>query len=89
MRKRKLYTEKYGEKEGGKMYERLQREAALASAHARHKKAIAKKNAAAVELGAKGGTARAKNLSKEELSKIGRAGAAKRWGGKAKKGGKS
>jgi hypothetical protein len=37
-------------------------------------------------MGAKGGKARAKSLSKEELSKIGKAGAAKRWG---KKGGKS
>jgi hypothetical protein len=40
------------------------------------------------ELGRAGGTARAKNLSKEALSKIGKAGAAKRWGSKAKKGGK-
>jgi hypothetical protein len=39
------------------------------------------------ELGRAGGTARAKNLSKEALSKIGKAGAAKRWG--SKKGGKS
>lgn len=85
MRKLQSYINKYGEKEGRAMYERLQREAALASAHARHKKAI--KNAAAVELGAKGGEARAKNLSKEELSAIGKHGAAKRWG--AKKGGKS
>jgi hypothetical protein len=38
------------------------------------------------ELGRAGGAARAKNLSKEALSKIGRAGAAKRW--KSKKGGK-
>lgn len=37
------------------------------------------------ELGRAGGTARAKNLSKEALSKIGKIGAAKRW---AKKGGK-
>ncbi len=37
------------------------------------------------ELGRAGGTARAKNLSKEALSAIGRKGAAKRW---AKKGGK-
>ena len=37
------------------------------------------------ELGRAGGTARAKNLSKEALSKIGKQGAAKRW---AKKGGK-
>jgi hypothetical protein len=88
MRKLQSYINKYGEKEGRAMYERLQREAALASAHARHKKAIAK-NPAAVELGAKGGKARAKNLSKDELSKIGKEGAAKRWGSKAKKGGKS
>jgi hypothetical protein len=44
------------------------------------------KSAAAVELGRAGGTKRAKNLSKEELSAIGKAGAAKRWG--SKKGGK-
>lgn len=37
------------------------------------------KNAAAVELGSKGGKARAKNLSKEEISEIGKKGAAKRW----------
>jgi hypothetical protein len=89
MRKLDSYVKKYGKVDGPKMFARLQREAALASAHARHKKAIANKNPAAVELGAKGGTARAKNLSKEELSKIGRAGAAKRWSGKTKKGGKS
>jgi hypothetical protein len=40
-------------------------------------------------MGKSGGKARAKNLSKEELSKIGKVGAAKRWGSKAKKGGKS
>jgi hypothetical protein len=89
MRKLDSYIKKYKEKDGRAMYERLQKEAALASAHARHKKAIAKKNAAAVELGAKGGKARAENLSKEELSRIGREGAAKRWGSKAKKGTKS
>ena len=42
------------------------------------------KDPAAVSLGAKGGKARAKNLTKEQLSKIGKAAAAKRW----KKGGK-
>lgn len=31
------------------------------------------------ELGRKGGAARAKNLSKKALSRIGKAGAAKRW----------
>jgi hypothetical protein len=40
------------------------------------------------ELGRKGGAARAKNLTKEALSQIGRAGAKKRWAGKATKGGK-
>lgn len=40
------------------------------------------------ELGRAGGTARAQNLSKEALSKIGKIGAAKRWGSKSKKGGK-
>jgi hypothetical protein len=84
VRKLESFVKKYGPVEGPKMFSRLQREAALASAHARHKKAI--KNAAAVELGAKGGAARAKNLSKEELSKIGKTGAAKRWGKKSKKG---
>jgi hypothetical protein len=42
MRKLDSYVKKYGKTEGTKMYRRLQREAALASAHARHKKAIAK-----------------------------------------------
>ena len=70
------------------MFRRLQREAALASGHARHEKSESIKSAAAVELGSKGGTARAKRLTKEQLSKIGKAGAAKRWGGKPKKGGK-
>jgi hypothetical protein len=83
MRKLASYIKKYGDVEGPKMFRRLQREAALASAHARHKKAI--KNPAAVELGAKGGTARAKNLTKKQLSEIGKKAAAKRW---AKKGGK-
>jgi hypothetical protein len=77
MRKLASYINKYGEKDGRRMYERLQKEAALASAHARHKKKI--KNAAAVELGTKGGAARAKSLSKEQLSAIGKKGAAKRW----------
>ena len=87
LRKLASYVKEYGEVEGPKMFYRLQREAALASAHARHKKAI--KNAAAVELGAKGGAARAKNLSKQELSDIGRKGAAKRWANKpTKKGAK-
>ena len=39
------------------------------------------KNAAAVELGRKGGKARAANLSAEEMAEIARMGAAKRWGG--------
>lgn len=38
-----------------------------------------KKNPAAVALGRHGGKARAKSLSKRELSKIGRKGAAARW----------
>jgi hypothetical protein len=66
MRKLASFKKKYGPVEGPKMFSRLQREVALASAHARHKKAI-KKNPAAMELGAKGGTARANNLSKEAL----------------------
>ena len=78
MRKLQSYIKKYGEKEGPKMYRRLQREAALASGHARQKKKLA----AAVELGTKGGKARAANLSKSELSKIGKAAAAARWGKK-------
>jgi hypothetical protein len=43
MRKLELYTAKYGLVEGTKMYKRLQREAALAAAHARHKKRLKKK----------------------------------------------
>lgn len=38
MRKMELYVRKYGPDRGAKMYQRLQREAALASAHARDKK---------------------------------------------------
>jgi hypothetical protein len=83
LRTLKSYQNKYGKEAGEKMFRRLQREAALASGHARQKKAI--KNAAAVELGKKGGLARAQSLSKEELAAIGKKGAAKRW---AKKGGK-
>jgi hypothetical protein len=74
MRRLASYIKKYGAKEGRAMYERLQKEAALASAHAR-------------QLGRLGGTARGKSLSKEELSEIGKAGAAKRWAKKTKKGG--
>jgi hypothetical protein len=37
MRKRDSYIAKYGEKEGREMYDRLQKEAALAAAHARQK----------------------------------------------------
>jgi hypothetical protein len=44
------------------------------------------KSKAAVELGRAGGLARKKNLSKAELSKIGKAAAAARW--TTKKGGK-
>jgi len=43
------------------------------------------KNTAAVQLGALGGKARARNLSKKELSEIGKAAAAKRWGKKGEK----
>jgi hypothetical protein len=46
MRKLDSYKVKYnkdGKKDGEEMYRRLQREAALASAHARHKKSIAKR----------------------------------------------
>ena len=47
-----------------------------------------RKNAAAVQLGRRGGFARSKKLTKEELSAIGRVGAETRWGKKsAKKGG--
>jgi hypothetical protein len=45
MRKLKSYIKKYGPIDGPKMFTRLQREAALASAHACHKKAIAKRGA--------------------------------------------
>lgn len=76
MRKLSSYIHEYGEEEGRKMYRRLQREAALASAHARQK---AIKNKAAVELGKKGGEARAKNRTKAELTAIGKKGAAARW----------
>jgi hypothetical protein len=43
-----------------------------------------RKDAAAVSLGRRGGKARARKVSKERLSEIGKAAAAKRW---AKKGG--
>jgi hypothetical protein len=47
------------------------------------------KSAAAVELGRKGGHKRAKNLTKQQLSKIGKAAAAARWAKKAnREGGK-
>ncbi len=45
MRKLESFVKTYGLEEGSKMFRRLQREAALASAHARHKKAIAKRKA--------------------------------------------
>jgi hypothetical protein len=44
MRKLESYVKKYGPEDGPKMFRCLQREAALASAHARHKKSIAKRN---------------------------------------------
>jgi hypothetical protein len=46
MRKLVSYVDKYGPADGPKMFTRLQREAALAAAHARHKKAIAKRKKA-------------------------------------------
>jgi hypothetical protein len=46
VRKLQSYKDEYGDEEGQKMFTRLQREAALASAHARHKKAIAKRKKA-------------------------------------------
>ncbi len=46
MRKLDSYVKKYGPVNGPKMFRRLQREAALASAHARHKKSIVRKAAA-------------------------------------------
>ena len=82
MRKLQSYIDKYGKKEGEKMYRRLQRQAALSSGHARQKKKLA----AAVELGSKGGKKRAANLTKEQRSEISRKGALARWG---KKGGRS
>lgn len=42
MRKRQSYIDKYGTVEGEKMYRNLQREAALASVHARQKKRLAR-----------------------------------------------
>jgi general stress protein YciG len=47
-----------------------------------------KKQLTASEMGRKGGTNRAKNLTKEELAEIGRKGAASRWAKKQPKGGK-
>ncbi len=43
------------------------------------------KNAAAAELGRKGGAARAASLTPEERAEIARKGAAKRWGGAPEK----
>jgi hypothetical protein len=47
-----------------------------------------KKELTAREMGRKGGTARAKNLTKQELSAIGKKGAAIRWAQKPGKRGK-
>jgi hypothetical protein len=48
-----------------------------------------KKELTAREMGSRGGTARAKNLTKKRLAEIGKLGAAKRWKTKGeKKGGK-
>jgi hypothetical protein len=49
---------------------------------------MTKKELTIREAGAKGGKARAKNLTAEQLRAIGRKGAAKRWGSKPRKGGK-
>jgi general stress protein YciG len=46
---------------------------------------VAPNNPAAVELGRKGGKARAAKLSKEQIQEIGRRGAEVRWGKKRKK----
>jgi general stress protein YciG len=43
------------------------------------------KNLAAMELGRRGGLARAKNLSRERISEIGKKAAAARWKGHKKK----
>lgn len=40
------------------------------------------------EVGRRGGKARAKNLTKKQMSAIGKKGAAARWGDKPKKGGR-
>jgi hypothetical protein len=45
------------------------------------------KDAAAVSLGARGGKARARNLSKKQLSAIGRKASLARWSKKPTKGG--
>lgn len=51
---------------------------------------MAKKELTASEMGRKGGTARGKNLTKEQLAEIGRKGAQTRWAKKpGKKGGRS
>lgn len=42
---------------------------------------MARKNAAAQELGRRGGKARAQSLTSDELAEIGRKGATKRWAG--------
>jgi hypothetical protein len=50
---------------------------------------MAKKPITAAEMGRKGGTARAKNLTAQRLSEIGKLGAKKRWASKpGNKGGK-
>jgi hypothetical protein len=51
---------------------------------------MVKKELTASEMGRKGGTARGRKLTKEQLAEIGRKGAATRWGKKpSKKGGKA
>jgi len=49
---------------------------------------VGKKPLSISEMAKMGGKARAKSLSKEQLSEIGRKGAAKRWSGKPSKGAK-
>lgn len=47
-----------------------------------------KKELTAREMGSRGGSARAKSLSKKRLSEIGQQGAKKRWAAEREKGGK-
>lgn len=80
MRKRTSYTGKYGDELGGKLHSQLQRKSGISSGISRTKKQIA-----AALLGAEGGKARGRKLSKAERSEIARKGAVARWS--KKKGG--